>query len=1137
MRAITIVVTSLSVVLGMSSGAAARSEGEPLPSYDARSAAGSAGEAGRAATGFVGRTDGYLTAPSARTAEEVARLFLRGNAPSLGLVRDDVASLQVADAYTSGAGVRHLTFDQVVDGVPVWAGEVLANVDAKGRLINVSGDPVSGLTLDTTEPGLTKLQALHRARADVGASTSGGFAAIESASLVAFPSGKHEAELAWEVWVDTPDGILYETVVGASTGKVLARVSRTAFDSAQVWDNHPRSNVAPKTVDLAADPTWLSDSAGRTRLAGNNTHAYADVNANNTVDAGENTAAVGNDWLYPTQFFADAGCASWGCTWQSGNTAVNQESQTVGLFYLVNRFHDHLLSAPIGFDEASRNFEQVHTSGASGAGDRVVAEANDGSGLNNANFSTPPDGSPPRMQQYLFDRLGNRVSSSDSADVVFHEYVHGLSNRLVGNASGLGTAQSGAMGEAWSDFYANDFLVQTGEKTDGPGIDLRLGEYAFGAEGIRRQAMDCDPGSSAVDCPADGTTGTGGFTFGDLGKFVQNGVHDNGEIWSQTLWDLRERIGVTNARALVTDGLRLTPVSPTFLQARDAILQAALVRGVSQRTVWEVFAARGMGTSATTPGPDVYSAVEAFDVPVGLTHVSTTVDDLGGALGDLDGTVEPGETFEVTTRLRSVDGGPVTGVTGELTVSEPLAVVDPAATSWPDFPASNSEADSTAVRVTVPATVPCGTRIDLDLGVSSSAGPVAVPSRRVTLGAPVLTGATPNLAIPDANPTGVTTTLTLPAGTVGGMEVAIPQLTHSYVGDLRMVLTSPSGTSVTLMDRPGPGTFGSSADNFSNVVLADEAPAGIDTIGNAGPVTGRWAPTQPLAAFDGEPAAGTWTLRVSDLEGGDTGTLQQWGLVGGFDCSTSAATAPTVVTGEARDLAGDTATLTGSVDPAGTATEVAFEIGTTTAYGRRTTPRAAGAGTGASAQSASVDGLATGTTYHYRILGLREGVVVTRGADRTFTTLTQSCVDSRAALVAARGVLAGADAALATATQQLDVALGAETLAAAQVATAKAKVAKAKKALKKAKKALRKAKASGTAAQVAKALKRVKKAKKALKRALAQLRVAQGRLTTAQAATSAARTTLGQATSARTSAAAAVVSAEQAAATSCGSPA
>jgi subtilisin-like proprotein convertase family protein len=1137
-RAITIAVTSLAVVFATSGGVAAQEQDGPaLPSYDVRTASGPPGKASSGgATTVVGRTDGFLTAPSGRSAQEVARAFLRGNAEALGLATSDVADLAVTDAYTSGIGTRHLTFDQVVDGVAVYGGQVMANVDAKGRLINVSGEPVSGLDLDTTTPDLSEVQALHRARADVGGEPSGGFGEIESASLVAFPGAKRTAELAWDVWVDSPDGILYESVVSATTGTVLFRISRTAFDSASVWDNHPRSDRAPKIVDLAADPSWLNDSVGRTRLAGNNAHAYADTNGTNGVQAGEDVPAVGSDWLYPVTFFPDAGCPAWGCTWRTADKVTNNNAQVTGLFYLVNRFHDYLLSAPIGFDEASRNFEQVNASGTGLGNDRLLAEANDSSGLNNANMATPPDGSAPRMQQYFFDVNANRVSSSDSADVVFHEYTHGLTNRLVGNASGLGAPQSGAMGEAWSDFYANDFLVQTGEKTDGPGIDLRLGEYPVGPGGIRRQAMDCNPDSAAADCPANGTTGAGGFTFGDLGKFVQNGVHDNGEIWSQTLWDLREKIGVLNARAVITDGLRLTPNNPTFLQARDAILQATLVRGLPQTPVWQVFAARGMGFSATTPNASTFSAVEAFDLPVGVRQVSTTVQDLGGSLGDADGVVEPGETVRTVTRLRSVDLDPVTGVTGVLTAGDPTVVVDPATTSWPDFATPGTEADGTPISLTVPASAPCGSSFDLALAVTSSAGAYAVPTTKVTLGAPVFTTASPNLAIPDNNPTGVTTTITMPAGTVSRMEVSIPSLTHTWVGDLKMTLTSPTGTTITLMDRPGAGGNGSAADNFTDLVLTDLAPAPIEGIGNAGPITGRWGPDQPLSTFTGEAAGGTWTLRVSDNASIDTGTLGSWGLSSGYVCSTTAPAAPVVTTGDARDIGGSAATLAGTVDPAGVATSVAFEMGTTTAYGRRTAAASAGSGSGATAQSAAVDALSPGTTYHYRVLGLRDGVVVTRGADRTFTTLTQSCLDARAAVVAARGVLAQADATLATATQRLTDTTAAETLATTQVAAAKAKVAKAKKALKKAKRALRKAKATGTAAQVAKATKQVKKAKKALKRALARLKSAQAALTTAQAATAAARTAADQATTARATAATALATAEQTAATRCGSP-
>jgi hypothetical protein len=96
--------------------------------------------------------------------------------------------------------------------------------------------------------------------------------------------------------------------------------------------------------------------------------------------------------------------------------------------------------------------------------------------------------------------------------------------------------------------------------------------------------------------------------------------------------------------------------------------------------------------------------------------------------------------------------------------------------------------------------------------------------------------------------------------------------------------------------------------------------------------------------------------------------------------------APTATTGPAGAVTGQSATVSGSVTPKGVPTSYHFEYGTTTAYGRTTSPTGAGAGTGAVAVSALVGGLSAGTTYHYRIVASNAGGVAT-GADRTFTTI------------------------------------------------------------------------------------------------------------------------------------------------------
>ena len=70
-------------------------------------------------------------------------------------------------------------------------------------------------------------------------------------------------------------------------------------------------------------------------------------------------------------------------------------------------------------------------------------------------------------------------------------------------------------------------------------------------------------------------------------------------------------------RRYLTDGLRLAPENPTFLDMRNAILQAAVNAGAGQdwTTLWKVFASRGMGWSASTDGVGDVTPTAAFDMP------------------------------------------------------------------------------------------------------------------------------------------------------------------------------------------------------------------------------------------------------------------------------------------------------------------------------------------------------------------------------------------------------------------------------------------------------------------------------------------------------------------------------------------
>ena len=101
-------------------------------------------------------------------------------------------------------------------------------------------------------------------------------------------------------------------------------------------------------------------------------------------------------------------------------------------------------------------------------------------------------------------------------------------------------------------------------------------------------------------------------------------------------------------------------------------------------------------------------------------------------------------------------------------------------------------------------------------------------------------------------------------------------------------------------------------------------------------------------------------------------------------------TAPVVVTGDASDITQQGAKLNGTVNPQGKATTYTFQFGLTTSYGAQTTPASAGSGTTASPVSATLTGLAPGTTYHYRLVATNADGETTTGADKTFTTQSRT---------------------------------------------------------------------------------------------------------------------------------------------------
>ena len=643
----------------------------------------------------VARLDGMLTGPSTASARDVALGYVRNHSSVFHLSATDLANLTLARDYTDIAGIHHLSFTQHADGLALFGNGLKANVAKNGQLISVTGSPLPSLGAPAATTSISSSDAIRIAKKDT-AERNVAPARGDNATPVLFrtPGGTRRAFQTVTMSAARPT----LDVVDAQTGRLLYRQSlssdyaapqdapaagqaapapaaaapaapaaKVTTQEANVVDNYPNAAHGGNLHAVSLNQKgWLP--RGSVVLFGNNVHTYSDVNDNNQADPTEEILANGQQgYRFPLlrTHIADEPCTAFVCTWDPSipeSWLANRSRTAAQNFYFINVWHDHLQAAPIGFTEAAGNFQQVNSSGQGLGGDAVLDQPLDGADINgglpdgnhidNANFGTPPDGQAPTMQMYLWHEPGTTfaqdpfiaASGADESDIVYHEYTHGLSHRLVVDAlnnPALDSQQGGSMGEAWSDWYAADYLVDKGLTVDAnqPG-DILIGSYVFAGRTIRSEPMDCPVGSTSPKCPGTAGAGPGGYTYGDFGKISRRGVevHADGEIWAQTLWDVRKALGSKLSESLITRGMELSPTFPSMLDMRNSIIQAdmAIHGGKHVNTLWSVFAGRGMGFFAGTIDGNDTHPVESFSTPPPPntprgTVTGTVTDVLGGA--------------------------------------------------------------------------------------------------------------------------------------------------------------------------------------------------------------------------------------------------------------------------------------------------------------------------------------------------------------------------------------------------------------------------------------------------------------------------------------------------------------------------
>jgi hypothetical protein len=519
---------------------------------------------------------------------------------------------------------------QLDEGRVVHGSVVKLTLDAAGRVVILGGSYFPGATAKGT-PRISAEGAIAKAAEGLGMPLQAMPVAISrdrgptrkvvfenpavdqrrgpwTAELVTFPMPSNgTALLAWETMIDGGSGSR-ETVLDARTGRVLYRNDHTAYAGPEgtVFTAQNPDGASRVVVSFAGAPFdnagWVTDRA----TAGNNANAYEDANNDDVSDYQPQTPASPDPAYQHFTFpFSDAYATSGGT-----DIATDRDAAIVQAFYRVNWLHDYFYA--LGFDEAAGNFQDDNFGRGGVGGDGMLVEVHNGftgGPAESSNTQTPP-GQRPRLELNAALRDG-----ALDADLVAHEYTHGVSNRLVmteavGGGLPEGT-QTWALGEGWSDFFGTSLFD-----------DPVAGEYVCGnpTTGCPLYAYDNSP-----------------LVYSDLCTLNPGcEPHRDGEIFTAALWDLRAVLGRFATEQLVIDGMiATTPNLATFLDARDGLLAADIATnaGANQCVIWRTFAGREMGVGAATAANQITVTADT-GVPPGCLPVA----DAGGPYTTPEGT-------------------------------------------------------------------------------------------------------------------------------------------------------------------------------------------------------------------------------------------------------------------------------------------------------------------------------------------------------------------------------------------------------------------------------------------------------------------------------------------------------------------
>ncbi|KAH9173736.1 Fungalysin metallopeptidase-domain-containing protein [Lactarius sanguifluus] len=509
-------------------------------------------------------------------------------ASNLGVPKESV----YPRASAQGQAAHHVFLVQKINGVPV--ANAVANVafNNNRKVSSFSSSFVEHSGAADTDPSVSLADAITTAEKTLAGTYNGHPPTLE---FVVQPNGF--AALTHVIQIQNEaTGTWYEAFVDAHNNTLLSLtdfVAKASYRVLPIHEQDPTQGFQTITdpQDMSASPNgWHQEFSTATNLtAGNNAIAYK---GSQLIDVTVQTSAALN-FIYDVDLTKDP------------TSGTNVQAATTNAFYVVNTFHD--FTYKYGFTETTFNFQTNNLNKGGEGFDRILVSVQDDFGINDAVFFTPPDGQSGKMQLYLYVKFSPRLDSALQNDLVIHECQHGASNRMTGGGTArcYQTTEAAGVAEGYADAMA-DWMSQGSTTTD-----YVFGKYASkSSTGLRKHIYS----TSDVTNP---------LRYSSLKGMTD--AHDMGEVWANILHNVYASLVITKGWSknaltdpttnegnvvwlhLFIDALLLQPCNPTFLNARDAWIQADANRygGAHKCLLWAAFAGRGFGVNATNFVDDV----------------------------------------------------------------------------------------------------------------------------------------------------------------------------------------------------------------------------------------------------------------------------------------------------------------------------------------------------------------------------------------------------------------------------------------------------------------------------------------------------------------------------------------------------